>query len=327
MKRFSYGFPIALLLLGFSSVGLMPAGKKNILPKYDHIVIVIEENKDYSEVVGNKDAPYINSVLVAEGANLTQMFAEEHSSEGNYFWLFSGSNHNVGYHDDIPDPRSNPAYPFQSANLGQQLIEKGFTFKGYSESLPEIGDTVSRAKDYARKHVPWISFGNLPDGNTESTSTNLQFEQFPADFSKLPTLSIVIPNLIDDMHSGPVDSRVRNGDTWLKEKMDRYYQWAKKHNSLLIITFDENDNKIHYSGLTDPASTQNEIKNCIPTIIAGAHIKHGDYPEGIGVTHVNLLRTLEAIYGLPKAGAQQANALKYGIQDDYVIKDIFVNNK
>ena len=297
------------------------------LPKYAHIVIVIEENKDYSEVVGNKDAPYINSVLVREGANLTQMFAEEHSSEGNYFWFFSGSNQNVGYNDDIPNSRSNPDYPFQSANLGQQLIEKGYTFKGYAESLPEIGDTVSSAKDYARKHVPWISFGNLPDGNTEATSTNLQFAQFPADFSKLPTVSIVIPNLIDDMHSGPKDSRVRNGDAWLKENIDKYYQWAKKHNSLLIITFDEDDNKIHYSGLTDPASTQKEIKNCIPTIIAGAHIKHGDYPEGIGVTHVNLLHTLEAIYGLPKAGTQQMNALKYGIKDDYVIKDIFINNK
>ena len=327
MKSIMCSLPVALLLLGFSIVGLIPTDDQDMLPKYDHVVIVIEENKDYSEVVGNKEAPYINSVLVREGANLTQMFAEEHSSEGNYFWLFSGSNQNVGYHDGIPDSRSNANYPFQSANLGQQLIEKAYTFKGYSESLPEIGDTVSRAKNYARKHVPWISFGNLPDGNTESTSTNLQLEQFPADFSKLPTVSIVIPNLIDDMHSGERASRVKNGDTWLKENIDKYYRWAKTHNSLLIITFDENDNRIHYSGLTDPANTQNEIKNRIPTIIAGAHIKHGDYPEGIGVTHVNLLRTLEAIYGLPRAGAQQMNALKYGIQDDYVITDIFVNDK
>jgi hypothetical protein len=33
------------------------------LPVYDHIVIVMEENKDYSEVIGNPAAAYINEVL------------------------------------------------------------------------------------------------------------------------------------------------------------------------------------------------------------------------------------------------------------------------
>jgi len=37
------------------------------LPVYDHIVIVVEENKDYEEIIGNKDATYINDVLGKEG--------------------------------------------------------------------------------------------------------------------------------------------------------------------------------------------------------------------------------------------------------------------
>jgi phosphatidylinositol-3-phosphatase len=52
------------------------------LPKYDHILIVVEENKDYEEIIGNKDAPYVN-ILAIEGANLTRMFEEEHRSEDN----------------------------------------------------------------------------------------------------------------------------------------------------------------------------------------------------------------------------------------------------
>ncbi len=294
------------------------------LPKYDHIVIVIEENKGYPQVIGNKDAPFINDVLVKEGANLTQMFADEHNSEGNYMWIFSGSNQGVGYSDVIPTRENNPNYPFKSANLGEELIKAGYTFKGYSESLPEIGDTVSSTGEYARKHVPWISFANVPDGKTEETSSNLQFKQFPRDFNRLPTVSIVIPNLIDDMHSGKPSLRVKDGDEWLRQNLDGYYQWAKTHNSLLIITFDENNDAIHYKGLTNPASKQHDIRNRIPTIIAGAHIKHGNYPEALGVTHVNLLRTIEAIYNLPKAGHQQKNALKYGIRDSYIITDIFV---
>ena len=49
----------------------------------------------------------------------------------------------------------------------------------------------------------------------------------------------------------------------------------------------------------------------------------GDYREGRGITHVNILRTLEAMYGLSKAGAQQPNAAGGGISDNYIITDVF----
>src|SRR5215510_789810 len=59
-------------------------------PVYDHIVIVVEENKDFEQILGGtSDAPYFRK-LAAEGATFERMFAEEHFSEGNYFWLFSG---------------------------------------------------------------------------------------------------------------------------------------------------------------------------------------------------------------------------------------------
>ncbi len=316
---------IAVVSLGYSGTRTKTFWYPNrsLLPKYSHVVIVIEENKYYSRVVRSKDAPYINDVLVKQGANLTRMFAEEHNSEGNYFWIFSGSEQNVGHHDVIPTHRNNPDYPFMTANLGEQLIKAGYTFKGYSESLPSMGDRIPRTSLYARKHVPWISFGNLPDGETAATSSSLQFKQFPGDFNKLPTVSIVIPNLIDDMHSGKQSLRVKDGDTWLKDKLGKYYEWAKTHNSLLIVTWDENSDWSHFNGLTNPASKQRDSRNRIPTVIAGAHIRHGNYPEGKGVTHINILRTIEAIYGLPEAGRQQKYAARYGISNDFVIHDIF----
>jgi acid phosphatase len=317
---------IIVLIISLLNSGTLPAQskKKSLkLHRYDHIVIVMEENKDYDEVIDNDAAPYINNVLKKEGANLTQMYAEEHASEGNYFWLICGSNQNVGFNDGIANADNDKSYPFQSSNLMQQLLKKGYTFKGYSEDLPTIGDTVSKSGHYARKHVPWISFGNIPQGNTEETSVNLQYKQFPTDYSKLPTVSFVIPNQIHEMHDGKPPKSVTDGDTWLKEKLDGYYQWAKTHNSIFIITFDENDDKSKYHGMTDPASSNRDIKNRIPTIIAGAHIKPGDYPEGKGVTHINILRTLEMMYGLPRSGKQQENALKFGIKNDYIIRDIF----
>jgi hypothetical protein len=41
------------------------------------------------------------------------------------------------------------------------------------------------------------------------------------------------------------------------------------------------------------------------------------------VTHVNLLRTLEAMYKLHPSGAQQPNALAAGITDTAIITDVF----
>jgi acid phosphatase len=268
------------------------------------------------------------------------MFAEEHNSQGNYFWLFSGSNQTVGFTDTVPSERNHPHYPFTGPNLAQALIARGLSFKGYAEDLRAIGSTVVRVdKDgvmiYGRKHVPWISFANVPNGNTVQTSSNLRFEDFPTDprlLSTLPTVAVVIPNLENDMHNGNPLRSIPVGDNWLKTHLDPYYQWAKCHNSLLIVTFDESDNKTNYLGLTNPFVRptdpfQRDLQNRIPTLFAGAHIKPGEYPECPGLTHVNILRTLEAMYGLPKAGAQQPNAAGGGIRDDFIITDVFMKGR
>ncbi len=301
------------------------------LPVYDHIVIVVEENKDYekldkdpdSYIVGHPKVGFIDK-LRAEGASLTRMHAEEHFSQGNYFWLLSGSNQGVGFFDCVPWPGS-----IKAENLGHQLIARGRSFKGYSESLPAIGSTVIEEGDYARKHVPWSAFADIPNGSTRDTSSNLRFEDFPKgkdEFHKLPTVAFVIPNLKNDMHDSGVENGigpVERGDDWLEAKLGDYYEWAKANNSLLIVTFDENAQAgVFRIGPTDPAAADAKDQNRIVTILAGAHIKKG-YEGDTPVTHVNLLRTIEAMYGLERSGRQQGWALKAGISDDRVIAGVF----
>ncbi|HVX42901.1 MAG TPA: alkaline phosphatase family protein [Mycobacteriales bacterium] len=238
----------------------------------DHVVIVMMENHSYADVIGSSDAPYINS-LAAAGASFDHSFAITHPSEPNYVALFSGSTQGLA-DDSCP-------HTFTAANLGQELIAAGRTFAGYSESMPTNGYTGCASGTYARKHSPWINFSNVP------AASNLTYSEFPSDFTTLPTVSFVIPNLDDDMHDGTV----QEGDTWLKTNIDAYAQWAKANNSLLILTWDEDDN------------SQN---NQIPTIFVGSGITPGNYSESIN--HYNVLRTLEDFYGLPPAGAS-ANAM------------------
>jgi phosphatidylinositol-3-phosphatase len=242
---------------------------KKKFPQIDHIVIVVEENHSQQKIQGNLAAPYMNS-LMDHGANFMNYYAIEHPSQPNYLDLFSGSNQGVT-NDNVPKTK------FSAANLASELIEKNYSFAGYSEDLPSIGfDGASTGPGgYARKHNPWVNFTNVPK------ETNQPLKNFPANFNQLPTVSFVIPNLQHDMHDGTI----KEADEWLKEHVDSYVQWAKTHNSLLIVTWDEDD------------FSQN---NQIPTFIVGAPVKTGQFHEKFN--HFNLLRTIEDIYGLAHAG-------------------------
>jgi len=238
------------------------------LPNIDHILIVVEENHSKKQIAGNSSAPYMNS-LMKQGANFTNYHALEHPSQPNYLEIFSGSNQGVT-NNKVPDSK------FRTDNLASELIEKGYSFKGYSEAQPSVGyDEEYADNGYVRRHNPWTNFTNVPK------EANQPLKNFPEDFSKLPTVSFVIPSVDNDMHDGSV----KEADQWLKNHIDPYLQWAKTHNSLLIVTWDEDEGS---------------NKNIIPTFFVGPMVKTGQYNQK--VSHYNLLRTIEDIYELPHAG-------------------------
>src|SRR5206468_10113119 len=62
------------------------------LPKPDHIVIVIEENHSYSQIMGSDSAPYINFLANnAYSVVFTNSYGATHPSQPNYLDLYSGS--------------------------------------------------------------------------------------------------------------------------------------------------------------------------------------------------------------------------------------------
>jgi hypothetical protein len=259
-----------------------------VLPRPDHVVIVIEENHDYAQIIGSPSAPYLNS-LAQQGALMTASAGVEHPSQPNYLDLFSGSNQGV-------TSNARPAgLPFTTPNLGAQLRNAGLSFVGYAESLPAAGfdgdvySSIPGQNQYERKHNPWVNWVNNPVGiNQLPPSVNQPFASFPTDFSLLPTVAIVVPNEQNNMHDGSV----QQGDAWLGSNLGGYVQWAKNHNSLLIVTFDENDGS--------PG-------NHIPTIFVGPMVKPG-FAESQPVNHFNVLRTIEDLFGLPSAGASAGAA-------------------
>lgn len=267
----------ALAGLGLAAAALagqQPAQAATI-PTFDHVIVVVMENHGYPQVIGSSSAPYINS-LANNGAKFTQFYGLTHPSQPNYFMLFSGGNQ--GNTTDTC-----PSTSYSTHNIAEEIIATGRTWGSYNEGLPSQGSTVctNSSTKYARKHNPWFSFSNVP------ASTGYTFTQFPSDYTTLPTLSFVVPNLCNDMH----DCSVATGDTWIQSKLGAYATWATTHNSLLVVTFDEDNGS--YS-------------NRIPVVFYGAHVATGSYSTTYN--HYNLLRTLEDMYGTSTHAGNAASA-------------------
>src|SRR4051812_43726811 len=193
---------LALTSLALAATGLTaaasPAQAATGVPRFDHIVLVMFENRAYSQINGVSGAPYFNS-LAAQGAKFTKSYAITHPSQPNYIALFSGSTQGVTS-DDCPKN-------YTGTNLQSQLSGAGLSFKGYSESMPSAGYTGCSSGNYQRKHNSWVDFSSVP------AASNLTYASFPtaANYATLPTVAFVTPNMCNDMH----DCSVGTGDTWL----------------------------------------------------------------------------------------------------------------
>ncbi|CAL1519016.1 alkaline phosphatase family protein [Chitinophaga sp. MM2321] len=287
----------SIVISGIILMGCISSCKqKPAVPRYDHVIVVMEENHSYDEVIGSGIAPYITQ-LAKEGALFTDAHGVVHPSQPNYLAIFSGGTQGV-----LADECLQDTLPYTTPNIAASVIRAGFTFKGFAETMPSVGflgcdnqrSTLTGSKLYARKHAPWVNWqGTQANGIPAEVSRPMT--DFPKDFNELPTVSFVIPDMDNDMHNigTPGDTAaIQRGDTWLKNNLEAYVEWAKTHNSLLILTFDEDDFK--------------EV-NHIPTIFVGAGVKPGTYDEKIN--HYSVLHTIEAMYNLPVEDTNSQKAI------------------
>ena len=238
------------------------------VPAYSHIVVVVEENHNYDEIIGNTaQAPFINS-LAAGGAVLSNFDALTHPSQPNYYALYAGST--FGTTDDNAHSEPDPT-------IATILAAAGRTFTGY---VDESNSDVN--------HNPWQSF---PEGSSVQTDfgpgqTQTSFPAlFPSgDYSSLPSVSFVIPGIDNDMHNGTI----QQGDAWLETNLAAYAQWAVSNNSLLVVVWDENDDE---SGAL-PAEASNQV----PAILYGANVVPGTY--NASYNDYNLLSTMLGAFSL-----------------------------
>jgi len=214
----------ALLGCGVSSAGaprpVPPPPPTGAVPQFGHVVLVVEENSSYSQVIGNAEMPYLNSLATQYGL-ATQYYANTHPSIGNYFMLTTGQ---LVTNDDSFTGE------VDVDNIVRELLAAGKTWKSYAESR---GDPVL----YVQRHDPLSYFSDVAGSTTQSQNLT-SFDQFGSDLANnvLPNFSFVVPNILDDCHSGPLQV----ADAWLQDNIAPLISNATfQKDGLLIIVFDE----------------------------------------------------------------------------------------
>ena len=201
----------------------------NSVPAFGHVLLVVEENHSYSEVIGNSAMPYLNSLATQYGL-ATQYYANAHPSIGNYFMLTTGQL--ISNDDSFSGTVS-------VDNIVRQLIAAGKTWKSYAESIPSPGYTGGDSYPYAKRHNPFAYITDVVNSSTQVN--NLQsLTQFNQDLAngQLPNFSFLVPNLLDDAHDGTLQL----ADQWLHQYIAPVISSPTfQKDGLLIIVFDEGD--------------------------------------------------------------------------------------
>jgi hypothetical protein len=324
----------------------MTAADKAV-PRYTHVIVIMEENKNYNQILNPAIAPNISGLAAAYG-NATQFFGEVHPSEANYVALLGGDT--FGIHDDdafyckpgATDPHcggaAEPGYAdhtVRASHLGEQLEKAGLTWKGYYESIPEPGSLAVTATSpdvddgsrktalYASKHSGFLNFASVQT-DPHRAERLVGFDQWAADLAanRLPNFALVVPNQCNEMHGlhGPkvpadcdganATALIGRGDRMIGKivhDIQATPTWRSPENVAIAITFDEGAGRTREGCC---AVTPNSSSN-----FGGGHIptiiitNHG--PKGAidptPYNHYSLLRTLEDAFGLPDHLAHAAD--------------------
>ena len=251
-------------------------GSPSVIPAFDHIYVVVMENREFDAIVGSRAAPYINGLIARYGL-ATNYHAVTHPSQPNYFALFAGTT--LGLTD-------NENHDLAARDLADQIDDRGLTWHVYAQDYPggcspeasvEGGvDLTGAAGWYVRKHEPAISFTDISRRSARCARITGLAGFSPTEAS----FELIIPNMTNDMHDGSV----AQGDSFLRSFVPRILEEPAFARSLLLITWDE-------------GTTNDGGGGRVATLVIAPSVPRGMRSDR-SHTHYSLLRTIEEAWGL-----------------------------
>ncbi len=252
------------------------------IPNFDHIVVIVLENRDYSAVIGSEQMPYLNE-LASKNVLLTQYHAVAHPSLPNYIALISGSTFNI--QSDCTDCMVN------QASLPDLIEKSGRTWKAYEEDMPSpcfIGD----AGNYMQKHDPFIYFDPIRKDAARCKSSVVPLPQINEDLKNglFPNFAFITPNMCHDGHNCGLSVV----DGWLKSEVDLLQgSPALGSRSLIAILFDEG-----LTGSDEACCGIPENGGRVAAVLISPQGKPA-FQDSTPLSHYSLLKTIIRSWGLP----------------------------
>ncbi len=223
---------------------------------------------------------------------------------------------------------------FGGKNIVDQLEATGRTWKAYMQSIPSVGSTVEYAptlatdagattvKLYAQKHDPFMYFSDIRN-DARRMARIVGFDQFESDIAggdrNVPDFVWISPDQCHDMHgvspgsaallgipscgypaSGLDHGAIRLGDAFLEDTVSKIFaSKAWKHNSVLVIVWDEDDYAGYAGCCGSPTTTGGAIlggANAPALVITSKHARH--QVSTTPYNHYSLLGTIEHVWKL-----------------------------
>jgi hypothetical protein len=263
-----------LALAALALVFVVPAGgAAPRVPAFQHVIVIVFENKESTSVLGSRAAPTFNA-YARRYAKLTRYYGVTHPSLPNYLALVSGSTHGITATctDCIVDARS----------LADTLEAAGRTWKTYAEGLPSPGFTGASSGRYVKRHNPFLYFRGIAS-NPERSANVVPLSQLAADLraKTLPDLALVVPDMCNSMH----DCTVSVGDAWLRRIAPPL---LKLDETAVFVLFDEGRSSVRGGGH-------------IPALVLGTAVRPRSQYRAV-MSHYGTLRTIEEAWRLPLLG-------------------------
>jgi len=307
------------LLAAWAALGPILAAP---MPRYDHVFIIIEENRTADQIIGNPAAPAFNRLAKNYGY-ASNYFAVAHPSQPNYIALLGGDTFGItdddAYFCKPGDRRAGCSHAGESGYvnhtirapaLTDRLEGRGLSWKGYFESIPQPGSTVDvwpasgpRAGLYAVKHNGFMAFKSVQD-DPRRTARIVGFDALERDIAAdaLPNFAQIVPDQCDDMH-GRASCRdgtelVKRADATLGRIVKQIMatpMWKGAQNCAIVVTFDEDGGDS--LNLNSWLAKLPSAGGWIATIVITNHGPRG-LTDATAYDHYSLLRSLEGAFGL-----------------------------
>ncbi len=247
--------------------------------KRSHFVVIVLENREASEVIGDRSMPYVNA-LARKGVLATSYRAITHPSLPNYISLIAGDP--LGISSDCTECEAH------GTTLVDQLQAAHIGWRAYMEGLPSPCYTgASSAGGYAKKHDPFMYFSQIASSPAACRNV-VPLTELAGDLrhDRLAPFVWISPNLCDDGH----DCSNETVDHFLSHLVPYVLAGLGPH-GVLALVWDEGTSN---SGCCSRASGGR-----VPLILAGPAVRPG-YRLTSPADHYSLLRLIEDSFGLAR---------------------------